>query len=63
MTLTAQQIVEMIFQFLAGLGVFLFGVRTLSDNMEKLANRRLKALFRKTAGSKRRLPHWCKARV
>lgn len=52
MTLTAQQIVEMIFQFLAGLGVFLFGVRTLSDNMEKLANRRLKALFRKTAGSK-----------
>ena len=52
MTLTAQQIIEMIFKFLAGLGVFLFGVRTLSDNMEKLANRRLKALFRKTAGSK-----------
>ncbi|MDD6926273.1 MAG: Na/Pi cotransporter family protein [bacterium] len=50
--MTTQQIIEMIFKFLAGLGVFLFGVKTLSDNMEKLANRKLKALFRKTAGSK-----------
>lgn len=38
-----------IFTLLAGLGVFLFGVKELSDNMEKLANRRLKTLFRKSS--------------
>lgn len=38
-----------IIMMLAGLGVFLYGVKELSDNMEKLANRRLKALFQKTS--------------
>ena len=37
------------FLFLGGLGAFLFGVKVLSDNMEKLANRRLKSLFQKTS--------------
>jgi len=38
-----------IIMMLAGLGVFLYGVKELSDNMEKLANRKLKALFQKTS--------------
>lgn len=42
-------IIEHIVLMLAGLGVFLYGVKELSDNMEKLANRRLKSLFQKTS--------------
>lgn len=43
--------IKHIIMLLAGLGVFLYGVKELSDNMEKLANRRLKALFQKTSKS------------
>lgn len=42
-------IVENLFLLLAGLGVFMFGVKELSDNMEKLANRRLKTVFQRTS--------------
>ena len=45
----AQGTVQNIILMLAGLGVFLFGVKELSDNMEKLANRGLKNLFQKTS--------------
>lgn len=37
-----------IVKLLAGLGVFLIGMRILSDNLEKLAGSKLKALFNKT---------------
>ncbi|MBP5308716.1 MAG: Na/Pi cotransporter family protein [Clostridia bacterium] len=47
--MTATQYLESIFLLLGGLGAFLYGVRELSDNMEKLTNRRLKALFQKTS--------------
>ena len=41
--------IQNIFMMLAGLGVFLYGVKELSDNMEKLANRKLKSIFQKTS--------------
>ncbi|MBR2968797.1 MAG: Na/Pi cotransporter family protein [Clostridia bacterium] len=41
--------IEFLIMMLAGLGAFLYGVKELSDNMEKLANRRLKSLFQKTS--------------
>lgn len=42
----------LIFEILAGLGVFLVGCKMLSDNMEKIANSRIKALFLKTSDKK-----------
>lgn len=46
------KIVESIFLLLAGIGVFLVGCKLLSDNMEKIANTRLKKLFFKTQNNK-----------
>ena len=39
-------------ELLAGLGVFLVGCKLLSDNMEKLATKRIKSLFSKTSDKK-----------
>ncbi|MBQ7164147.1 MAG: Na/Pi cotransporter family protein [Clostridia bacterium] len=47
--MTTAQYLESLFLLLGGLGAFLYGVKELSDNMEKLTNRRLKALFQKTS--------------
>lgn len=41
-----------VLSLLAGLGCFLVGCRLLSDNMEKLANTKLRALFAKTNKNK-----------
>jgi phosphate:Na+ symporter len=38
-----------LFAFLGGIGAFLLGVKILSDNLERLANNRLKQLFDKTS--------------
>ena len=42
----------LVFEILAGLGVFLVGCKMLSDNMEKLANSKIKSLFLKTSDKK-----------
>ena len=42
----------LVFEILAGLGVFLVGCKMLSDNMEKLANSKIKSLFMKTSDKK-----------
>ena len=47
--MTVRDYIEALFFLLGGLGAFLYGVKELSDNMEKLTNRRLKALFQKTS--------------
>ena len=47
--MTLVEYLECFFMLFGGLGAFLFGVKELSDNMEKLTNRRLKALFQKTS--------------
>jgi phosphate:Na+ symporter len=39
-------------ELLAGLGVFLVGCKLLSDNMEKLATKKIKSLFLKTSDKK-----------
>ena len=39
-------------ELLAGLGVFLIGCKLLSDNMEKLATKKIKSLFLKTSDKK-----------
>lgn len=50
--MTVQQILECIAMLLAGLGVFLVGVKFLSDNVEKLANDNIRKLFAKASKSK-----------
>ena len=47
--MTVRDYIEALFFLLGGLGAFLYGVKELSNNMEKLTNRRLKALFQKTS--------------
>ena len=47
--MTLRDYIEALFFLLGGLGAFLYGVKELSDNMEKLTNRKLKALFQKTS--------------
>ena len=42
----------LICELLAGLGVFLVGCKLLSDNMEKLATKKIKSLFLKTSDKK-----------
>ena len=42
----------LICELLAGLGVFLIGCKLLSDNMEKLATKKIKSLFLKTSDKK-----------
>ena len=42
----------LVFEILAGLGVFLVGCKMLSDNMEKIANSKIKSLFLKTSDKK-----------
>ena len=42
----------LVFELLAGLGVFLIGCKMLSDNMEKIANSKIKSLFLKTSDKK-----------
>ena len=49
--MTFIEYLESVFMLLGGLGAFLYGVKELSDNMEKLTNRRLKALFQKTSNN------------
>jgi len=44
--------VYLICELLAGLGVFLVGCKLLSDNMEKLATKKIKSLFLKTSDKK-----------
>jgi len=39
-------------ELIAGLGVFFLGVKMLSDNVEKLANENIRALFNKTSKNK-----------
>ena len=46
------QIFETIALVLAGCGAFLIGFKLLSENMEKLFGRNLKALFNKTSDKK-----------
>ena len=41
-----------VIKILAGCGAFLLGFKLLSDNMEKIAGNRLKALFNKTSEKK-----------
>ena len=41
-----------IMELIAGLGVFFLGVKMLSDNVEKLANENIRALFNKTSKNK-----------
>lgn len=45
-------IVYTICMLFAGIGTFLIGCKFLSDNMEKLANSKIKSLFNKTSNSK-----------
>ncbi len=42
-------IIEIVVTILAGCGAFLLGFKVLSDNMEKIAGKSLKALFNKTS--------------
>ena len=44
--------VEAIVYLLAGLGAFLVGFKILSDNVQKLANQKLKQLFNKVTTNK-----------
>lgn len=50
--MTTAEIIECIAQLLAGLGVFLIGVKLLSDNVEKLANDNIRKLFGKASKNK-----------
>ena len=43
---------EVIVPFVAGLGTFLIGCKLLSDNIELLANNKIKGLFNKSSKSK-----------
>ncbi len=46
------KIVEAIILLLSGLGVFLVGVKLLSENMEKLATKGIKKMFNKISGNR-----------
>lgn len=46
------KIVEAIILLLSGLGVFLVGVKLLSENMEKLATKAIKKMFNKISGNR-----------
>ncbi len=46
------EIVEAIILLLSGLGVFLVGVKLLSENMEKLATKGIKKMFNKISGNR-----------
>ncbi len=50
--MTVQEIITIIVEILAGCGAFLLGFKVLSENMEKIAGKSLKALFNKTSDKK-----------
>lgn len=50
--MTVTQIIEAIFYLLAGLGVFLIGIKTMGDNLEALAGNKLKTMFNRISNNR-----------
>ena len=50
--MTVLAIVENVFLFLAGLGVFLFGIQTMGDNLETVAGDKLRLMFNKISNNR-----------
>ena len=50
--MSAFEIVENVFLFLAGLGVFLYGIQSLGDNLETVAGDKLRIMFNKISNNR-----------
>lgn len=51
-TVTSMEIVENVLMLLAGLGVFLFAIKILGDNLETVAGTKMRGLFDKISGNR-----------
>lgn len=50
--MSAFEIIENVFLFLAGLGVFLYGIQSLGDNLETVAGDKLRIMFNKISNNR-----------
>ena len=51
-TVTSMEIIENVLMLLAGLGVFLFAIKILGDNLETVAGTKMRGLFDKISGNR-----------